>query len=76
MTKTPKMSNVISRVLISTLPLFFLFTFSLQAQEKTIKGRVVSSQDGTGVSGASVTVKGTSRAVSADVNGNFTIAAP
>lgn len=76
MTKTPKMSNVISRVLISTLPLFFLFTFSLQAQEKTIKGRVVSSQDGTGVSGASITVKGTSRAVSADINGNFTITAP
>lgn len=70
------MNNVISRVLFSSLSLFFLFTFSLYAQDKTINGRVVNSQDGSGVSGASITVKGTSRAVSANDNGQFTITVP
>lgn len=70
------MSNAISRVMLSTLSLFLLFNFSLFAQEKTINGRVVSSQDGTAVSGASVTVKGTSRVVSADNNGNFSVTVP
>src|SRR5215831_3645741 len=54
--------------------LFCLPAMFLMAQTRTIKGKV-TNPEGKPVPFATVTVKGTSNAVSADENGNFTIQA-
>lgn len=46
------------------------------AQVKTITGKVTSSDDGQGLPGASVKVKGTSTGTSTDGNGSFTLQVP
>src|SRR5580765_4690346 len=55
--------------------LFFLSAFIMFGQSRTVTGKVTSA-DGKPVPFATVTVKGTSTAVSADENGNFSIQAP
>ena len=50
--------------------LFFLSAFIMFGQSRTVTGKVTSA-DGKPVPFATVTVKGTSTAVSADENGNF-----
>jgi TonB-dependent SusC/RagA subfamily outer membrane receptor len=57
------------------LALFFLPALIMLAQDKTITGKVTTS-DGKPVPFATVTVKGTATAVSADAGGNFSIQAP
>jgi len=46
------------------------------AQERTVKGRITSSQDGSGLPGVNVVVKGTTNGTVTDVDGNYTIVAP
>jgi len=46
------------------------------AQERTVKGRITSSQDGSGLPGVNVVVKGTTNGTVTDVEGNYTIVAP
>ncbi|CCH54860.1 TonB-dependent receptor plug [Fibrisoma limi BUZ 3] len=46
------------------------------AQDKTIKGRITSRSDGTGLPGANVLVKGTDRGSTTNANGEFTLSAP
>jgi TonB-linked SusC/RagA family outer membrane protein len=60
---------------ICVLILFALFAFVANAQN-TVTGHVTDSKDGTGLSGVTVTVKGTRAAVQTDVNGNYSIVAP
>ena len=60
--------------ILSTV-LFFLSAFLLFGQNRTVTGRVTNAE-GRPVPFATVTVKGTSTAVSADENGNFSIQAP
>ncbi|MEI9910573.1 MAG: carboxypeptidase-like regulatory domain-containing protein [Bacteroidota bacterium] len=60
---------------ILLLALFFLPSLIMLAQNRTITGKV-TNPDGKPVAFATVTVKGTSTAVSADVNGDFSIQAP
>lgn len=58
--------------------LFFFLAFLLQgviAQEKQVSGTVTSSSDGMPLIGVSVVVKGTTRGVATDFDGNFTIQA-
>jgi len=43
----------------------------VMAQEKVITGKVTSKEDGQGVPGANVVVKGTTRGTSTDTDGNF-----
>ncbi|MGI8950979.1 MAG: TonB-dependent receptor plug domain-containing protein [Chitinophagaceae bacterium] len=50
-------------------------SLSLLAQSITYKGRVLNAGDKSAVSSASIKVKGTSRGVSADTNGDFSIEA-
>jgi TonB-linked SusC/RagA family outer membrane protein len=59
---------------ILLLVLFFLPALIMLAQTRTITGKV-TNREGKPVPFATVTVKGTSNAVSADVNGNFSIQA-
>ena len=58
------------------LPLLvgLLFTVAgLYAQVKTVSGRVTAADDGTGLPGVNVVVKGTAKGVSSDLDGNYTI---
>src|SRR5688572_6177733 len=55
--------------------LFFLSALIMFGQSRTVTGKVTSA-DGKPIPFATVTVKGTSTAVSADENGNFSIQAP
>ena len=52
---------------------FCFFSFSAFAQVKTIKGKVISSDDDTGLPGVSVIIKGTSKGTSTDLDGNFSL---
>ncbi len=60
------------------LLLFLGFTQAMQAQNaisvQQIAGRVTSAEDGTGIPGVSVSIKGTSKGTTTDANGNFKIA--
>ncbi len=48
----------------------------LFAQNRTISGKVVSSKDNLGMAGVTISVKGTSRAVSTASDGSFTVQVP
>jgi len=52
---------------------FVLLGIQLQAQDRTVTGRVTSADDGSGVPGASVSIKGTSKGTSTDGDGNYKI---
>lgn len=52
----------------------FLITWTAQAQERKVTGKVLSAADGQGLPGASVMVKGTKVGVATGAGGEFTIA--
>jgi iron complex outermembrane recepter protein len=62
------------------LLIIYLFTFGFlgyaYAQTRTISGTVISEEDGLGLPGASVLVKGTQSGVTTDLNGQFKIDVP
>ena len=58
-------------LLLSLLSLLTFFSFS---QEFTISGNVSSSEDGLGLPGVSIVVKGTSKGTISDVEGDFDLA--
>src|SRR6185312_11161696 len=64
--------------LIAPLAALLLFAIPLSAQPPSvhrITGKVTAQSNGTGVGGATITVKGTKNAVQADDNGDFSILA-
>ncbi len=56
----------------------FAFVFALVsfAQERTVTGRVSSTEDGSSLPGVNVVLKGTTIGTSTDANGSFTLAIP
>ena len=52
---------------------FMLIGFQIFAQDRMVTGRVTASDDGSGIPGATISVKGTSKGTSSDVNGNYKI---
>src|SRR4051794_22004837 len=58
------------------LPVLLLITTIAWSQQTKVTGRVTDAKDGSGLSGASIIVKGTASGVSSDVNGNYSIQAP
>lgn len=59
------------------LVLFALaFAFSAMAQERTISGKVTSVEDGSGLPGVNVVLKGTSNGTVTDAEGNYKLAVP
>lgn len=64
---------VIRRLLI--IPLLLCGTILL-AQNRTITGRVLSAKDNSSISAATITIKGSTRGVSASSDGSFSISAP
>jgi TonB-dependent SusC/RagA subfamily outer membrane receptor len=63
--------KLLSKVLLSGIML--LLSIQIFAQDRTVTGKVTSSDDGSGIPGASVSVKGTSKGTSTDVDGNYKI---
>ncbi|MFD2570423.1 SusC/RagA family TonB-linked outer membrane protein [Spirosoma soli] len=56
--------------------LTILFALPVLAQDVTVSGRVTSSEDGSGLPGVSVQLKGTTRGSTTDATGNFRLNAP
>ncbi|SHH93630.1 TonB-linked outer membrane protein, SusC/RagA family [Chryseolinea serpens] len=55
----------------------FAFAFSeSQAQERTVTGRVTSKEDGSGLPGVNVVIKGTTNGTVTDANGNYSLSVP
>ena len=63
--------KLLSKVLLSGIML--LMSIQIFAQDRTISGKVTSSDDGAGITGASVSVRGTSKGTSTDMDGNYKI---
>src|SRR4051812_30095817 len=58
------------------LSLILLLSLSVQAQVKTITGKVTSTEDGLPLPGVGVKVKGTTAGATSDQNGNFSVSVP
>jgi len=54
----------------------FAFAFSAFAQERTISGKVTSSEDGGALPGVNVVLKGTSNGTVTDAEGNYKLSVP
>jgi TonB-dependent SusC/RagA subfamily outer membrane receptor len=58
------------------LSFFSFLIFALQAQERSINGKVISAEDGSPIPGVTVMVKGTNQGTITDVDGNFSLSVP
>ncbi|MCX8492145.1 MAG: SusC/RagA family TonB-linked outer membrane protein [Cyclobacteriaceae bacterium] len=63
-------------LLIKWVPLLLLISSMAWAQERTITGRVTSSDDGSSLPGVNVVVKGTTTGTVTDSDGRFSLSAP
>ncbi len=53
--------------------MLLLVSFNLIAQERTVTGKVTSADDKTGLPGVNVIIQGTTKGVSTDLEGNYTL---
>ncbi|MEY4383093.1 MAG: hypothetical protein RI995_635, partial [Bacteroidota bacterium] len=60
-----------------SLPMIFMLLFlsaiNLIAQDRKVTGKVTSSEDGSGLPGVTISVKGTAKGTQTDVNGNYSV---
>src|SRR5690606_16125927 len=63
-------------LLLCLAAVFLLSSGAAWAQESTVSGRVTSADDGSGLPGVNVVVKGTTDGTVTDAEGNFTLSAP
>ncbi|WP_375447071.1 SusC/RagA family TonB-linked outer membrane protein [uncultured Fibrella sp.] len=56
--------------------LLCLFSLPLLAQDRTITGRVTSGEDGSPLPGVNIAIKGTTRGVTTDADGNYRLSVP
>jgi TonB-linked SusC/RagA family outer membrane protein len=65
------------KALLFVIALFTMaLTFEVSAQQRVITGKVISDEDGLGLPGASVLVKGTTVGTTTDLDGNYSISVP
>jgi hypothetical protein len=65
------------RILLVCLTAVFAFASSeLFAQERTVSGRVTSVEDGSGLPGVNVVVKGTTIGTVTDIDGKYSVTVP
>lgn len=64
------------RKLLLAMACVFLFSHVLMAQERTVSGRVTSSEDGSALPGVNVIIKGTSSGTATDADGRYSLAVP
>ncbi len=55
---------------------FILFTGGLYAQEQTVSGTVINSEDGTPIPGVNVIIKGTATGTATDIEGKYALNVP
>jgi TonB-linked SusC/RagA family outer membrane protein len=63
-------------LLIKFVPLLVLLSSMAWAQERSISGKVTSTEDGTSLPGVNVVVKGTTNGTVTDAEGNYKISVP
>lgn len=63
--------KLLFKVLLSGIML--LLSIQIFAQDRMVSGKVTSSEDGLGVPGVSIAIKGTTRGTSTDADGNYKI---
>jgi TonB-linked SusC/RagA family outer membrane protein len=65
------------KALLFVVALFTLtFSYEVMAQQRVITGKVISDEDGLGLPGATVLVKGTTVGTTTDLDGNYSISVP
>ncbi|WP_304517669.1 SusC/RagA family TonB-linked outer membrane protein [Cecembia rubra] len=65
------------KALLFVIALFTMaLTYEVSAQQRVITGKVISDEDGLGLPGASVLVKGTTIGTTTDLDGNYSINVP
>lgn len=65
------------KALLFVVALFtFTLSFEVSAQQRVITGKVISDEDGQGLPGATVLVKGTTVGTTTDLDGNYSINVP
>lgn len=62
-----------NKKLLMSFVLLLALVFRVAAQDREVTGKVTSSEDGAALPGVSVTIKGTTRGVTTDGNGNYKI---
>jgi TonB-linked SusC/RagA family outer membrane protein len=73
-TKITNMKRIILVCLV--LLLSVISSYRLQAQSRTISGKVTSADDGSALPGVNVSVKGTTTGTSTNAEGNYTLSVP
>ncbi len=64
------------KIVISTLILLLVFGTGLNAQERTVTGKVTDASNGSGLPGVNVAIVGTSQGAITDMDGNYSIKVP
>jgi len=64
------------RITLSILTLLIFWATNVFAQEREVRGRVTATEDGSGLPGVSILVKGTSIGATTDINGAYQIRVP
>ena len=59
--------------LLLSLTILFIFVSIVTAQERTVSGRVTSTDDELGLPGVTVIIKSTTKGTTTDIDGNFTL---
>ena len=62
--------------LLMTFLIIFSFCVNLFAQDRKVTGKVTSAEDGSGLPGVSVSLKGSNKGATSDANGNYSISVP
>jgi TonB-dependent starch-binding outer membrane protein SusC len=62
--------------LLMTFLVVFSFCVNVFAQDRKVTGKVTAAEDGSGLPGVSVQVKGSNKGATSDSNGNYSIAVP
>ncbi|MEN9386494.1 MAG: hypothetical protein RLZZ185_1235, partial [Bacteroidota bacterium] len=62
--------------LLMTFLLAFFSLTSLVAQDRKVTGKVTSAEDGSGLPGVTVSIKGTGKGTQTNVDGEYTVAVP
>ena len=63
------------RILLLSFMFTFVFAFSAMAQ-RTVSGQITSAEDGGGLPGVNVVLKGTTTGTTSDLDGNYTLSVP
>src|SRR6187551_2918450 len=64
------------RMLLAFVTASLMLVHEAWAQDRTIAGRITSPEDGTGLPGVNVLVKGTTNGTVTDTDGNYTLSVP